>query len=234
MKKININGIEVEVIKKKIKNIRLTVYPGTGIVKLSVPMETSDEFITKFIEAKFSWIEKHVHKMKKTKNQKDRLYVSGEVIFLWGKKYNLKVLIHKNKKVEISGDNIVLYVQKDCTFEKRRDIIKEWYREEIKKEVSILLEKWQSIMKVSANSFGIKDMKTRWGTCNVRDKRIWLNLRLARRPYRCLEYVVVHELTHLIERNHNDMFKEYMDRFLPDWRIIKAELNKFNVEYFEE
>lgn len=233
MKKIIIiNGIEIEVIKKKVKNISLTIYPSTGIVRLSVPVRTSDEMIRKFIESKLSWIEKHHKSVNRAK--KDRQYISDEAIYLWGKKYNLKVLIHKRSRVQIDGDEVRLYVREDCTFEQRRVIIKEWYREELKREIPILLKKWQDIMGVSINSFGVKDMKTRWGTCNIKDKRIWLNLKLAKRPYKCLEYVVVHELTHIFERNHNDVFKRYMDKFMPDWRNIKEELNKFNAQYFEE
>lgn len=234
MKNINVNGIEVEVAKKKVKNIRLTIYPSTGAVRISAPLKVSDEFIRQFVESKLKWIEKHKEKILKAERKNERQYISGEDIYLWGRKYKLIVLPSINNKVEISGDNIILHTRENNTLEKRKAIVNQWYRNELKKEIPMLLEKWQNIMGVSAEEFGVKDMKTRWGTCNIRDKRVWINLRLARRPYRCLEYVVVHELTHLLERNHNYIFKAYMSKFLPEWPSVKEELNKFAVEYFDE
>lgn len=110
----------------------------------------------------------------------------------------------------------------------------DWYRRNIKKEIPQLLEKWQKIIGVTASDWGVKNMKTRWGTCNIEDKRIWLNLQLVKKPFECLEYVMVHELVHLLEKNHNKIFISYMDEFLPNWRKIKEELNSLILDYMEE
>ena len=128
--------------------------------------------------------------------------------------------------VEINNKkDINLYVRANSTKEKREKIMLEWYREELKNLIPSYIEKWEPIMGVKVEDFGVKQMKTKWGSCNIGAKRIWINLELAKKTPRCLEYIVVHEMVHLLERKHNDIFKGYMDKFLPNWRSIKAELN---------
>lgn len=121
---------------------------------------------------------------------------------------------------------IELYVRPNTTTKKRKSILDEWYRAEMKKVIPPLLEKWENKIGVKANNFGVKLMRTKWGTCNIEAKRIWLNLELAKKPLICLEYILVHELVHLLERNHNDRFIKYMNEFMPKWRFHRDELNR--------
>ncbi|WP_186429474.1 M48 family metallopeptidase [Clostridium sp. BSD9I1] len=225
-----INDIEIQLEKKKIKNIYLRVTAPQGKVQVSAPKNIDNEAIKKFVISKISWIKKHQDKYKYKNQPKQciREYVSGESVYLWGRKYVLEVgYLNKNNDIKINGDKLILQVRENSTVEQREKALNEWYRENIKSEIPKLLEKWQKIIGVTAEEWGVKNMKTRWGTCNVRDKRIWLNLQLAKKPPKCLEYVVVHELVHLLEKSHNNIFVGYMDKFLPSWRAIKKELNTF-------
>jgi predicted metal-dependent hydrolase len=120
---------------------------------------------------------------------------------------------------------IDVYIHENTTREQRRKVLTEWYRRQLKQLLPALIEKWQPIIDVEVKAWGVKQMKTRWGTCNIPAQRIWLNLELIKKPLNCLEYVVVHEMVHLLERHHNARFKAYMDEFLPHWREHKFALN---------
>ena len=159
-----------------------------------------------------------------------------KAIIFWGRRYRLELKYTKKaNKVETKGNKLVLTVREASTQEQREKIMNEWYRAELKAKLPALIEKWEKIIGVKTNDFGVKNMRTRWGTCNVKDKRIWINLQLAKKPVACLEYIVVHELVHLLEKNHTPVFIEYMDKFLPGWRVTKDELNGFIMDkYFEE
>lgn len=135
-------------------------------------------------------------------------------------------------KVELKGTkNIILYVRPNISKEDKAHVLKEWYRAEMKKQIPDLISKWESIIGVKTNDWAIKQMRTKWGTCNIEAKRIWLNLELSKKPIICLEYIIVHELVHLLERNHNDKFVSYMNQFMPKWRMYKAELNRLPVAH---
>ena len=230
MNKIIVEGIEISVTRKKIKNINLSVHPPGGQVRISAPLRTSDKTIKDFVNSKMPWIQKHRARFKNQGRVIQNQYVDGEIYYILGKKYKLNIVyIDKNpKKVEISADDSInLYIKEDTTREERARIIKEWRRQELKLSIPPLIEKWESIMGVKVEEFGVKQMKTRWGTCNVAAKRIWINLELSNKTPNCLEYIVVHEMVHLLERDHNERFTAYMDQFLPNWRTIKAELNNY-------
>lgn len=228
MSTLIIDDIEIQVQKKKIKNIYLRVKAPQGGVQVSAPKNMNDEAIKMFVVSKISWIKKHQEKYKNRPKQCKREYISGESVYVFGKRYTLE-LVYSNRcnDVKIDGDQLILQVREESTIEHRANILNEWYRENIKREIPKLLEKWQKIIGVTAEEWGVKNMKTRWGTCNVRDKRIWLNLQLAKKHPKCLEYVVVHELVHLLEKSHNNIFIGYMNKFLPNWRETKKELNTF-------
>ena len=233
---MEISGIKVEVIKKKIKNMHLSVLPPLGRVRISAPIGTSDETIKLFAIKKIGWIKKQIQKFESQPRQSEREYVSGESHYLLGRRYRLELKYTKKaNKVETKGNKLVLTVREASTQEQREKIMNEWYRAELKAKLPALIEKWEKIIGVKTNDFGVKNMRTRWGTCNVKDKRIWINLQLAKKPVACLEYIVVHELVHLLEKNHTPVFIEYMDKFLPGWRVTKDELNGFIMDkYFEE
>jgi predicted metal-dependent hydrolase len=232
---LTINNIEIEVQKKKIKNLHLSVLPPQGRVRISAPQNMNDEAVRMFAITKISWIKKQQDKFRNQARQCKRQYVSGESVYLWGKRYRLDVIYSNVRNdITIKGDRLILQVREASTVEQRANVLNAWYREHIKREIPNLLDKWQKIIGVTALDWGVKNMKTRWGTCNVKDKRIWLNLQLAKKYPQCLEYVVVHELVHLLEKNHNKIFIAYMDKFLPDWRTTKEELNELILDFMEE
>ncbi len=227
MTKLTVNGIEIRIIKKNIKSIRLSVHPPDGWVRLAVPKGMKEEFIKDFVNSKLDWIEKQQLKLQGKINLSPGEYVSGESHYFQGKKYLLNVAISpKPNRVEIRDNKYIdLFVSADSTREQREKVMIEWYRQHLKAQIPGLISRWEPIMGVSVSEWGVKRMKTRWGTCNPVAKRIWINLELAKTHPRCLEYIVVHEMTHLLERNHNKRFKSYMDKFLPNWPSIKDELN---------
>lgn len=227
MKKTTIEGIEIKLTKKKIKNLNLSVHPPSGEVRLSVPLRTTNQVIKKFVESKVPWIRKHQEKFKNHKPPVEYHYITGESHYFMGKPYKLNVIyIDKNpSKVQLRDRSLDMYVKEEMTKEKRAKLLQKWRRQELKMLIPPLIEKWEKVMGVKVHEFGVKQMKTRWGTCNIGAQRIWINLELAKKPPQCLEYIVVHEMVHLLERNHNDKFKAYMDQFLPNWESIQARLN---------
>ena len=232
-----VNGIEIEIEKKNIKNIYLGVYPPDGRVRVAAPLNTTDENVRLLIVSKLRWIKKQQENFASQERQSKREYVSGESYYLWGERYNLRVIERDNvySKVEIEKKKYInLYVKYGTPVEKREKIITEWYRKQIKQEIPKLISKWEPKLGVKVKSWGVKKMNTKWGTCNNNASRIWLNLYLAKRPFKCLEYVVVHEMAHLLERTHSDRFKQLMDQHYPNWKSVRDELNSFILEAYEK
>lgn len=227
---ITIENIDIELIRKNIKNIHLSVHPPDGRVRLSVPKRMDDEAVRLFVISKLSWINKHKKKYSLQERQAEIEFLSGESHYFLGSRYILNIIETTGKqRVQLRDDKYIdLYVRENSTKEKREKIMLEWYRQKLKMLVPGYIEKWENIIGVRVNDWGVKLMKTRWGTCNIRDKRIWINLELAKKNVTCLEYIVVHEMVHLLERYHNDVFKGYMSEFLPNWKSIKEELQKIN------
>ena len=227
MEKIIINNIEIELTKKNIKNLHLSVHPPDGRVKISAPQYMDTDTIRLFAISKLSWIRKQQKKFINQERQPEREYVSGESHYFLGQRYLLNVIYTNKRKqgVEIRNKKYIdLYVRENTPKYLRERAMTEWYRRELKKLIPTIIAKWEPIIGVEVNEFGVKKMKTRWGSCNPKAKRIWLNLELVKKSPTCIEYVVVHEMTHLLERKHNERFIAYMDKFLPNWRAIKEEL----------
>ena len=229
MDKITVGNIEIDLIRKNIKNIHLSVYPPEGRVRLAVPERMNDEAVRLFAVSKLAWITKQRKKFSEQDRQTVREFVSGESHYYFGTRYLLNVVETTGKQhIELRGNKYIdLYVRPESTVEKREKIMYDWYRQSLKKIIPAYIKKWEEIMRVTVNDWGVKLMKTKWGTCNVKDKRIWINLELAKKNPRCLEYIIVHEMVHLLERHHNEKYKAYMDKFLPNWKSIKDELNSF-------
>lgn len=228
MKKIMVEGIEVKMTRKKIKNINISVRAPDGEVRLSAPLGAKEEEIKRFVLSKIEWIKKHQQEFKNQPAVVEYHYKSGESHYFMGEKYILNIVeIEKTPgTIEIrDGTYIDLSVKKKASKEQKEKKIKEWHRKELKLRIPPLIEKWEKIMGVKVWEFRVKQMKTRWGTCNITARRIWINLELAKKPPHCLEYIVVHEMVHLLEPSHNQRFKAYMDQFLPNWQALKAELN---------
>lgn len=234
MAQIQLGDISVEVTQKDIKHIHLSVYPPLGAVKIAAPTRLNIDTIRIYAISKLSWIKKQRIKIKAQKREAPREYITKESHYFQGKRYLLKVIEHNAApSVILKHNKIELYIRPETTTEKRKEILDEWYRAELKIMVQKYITKWEKKIGVKVNDFGVKKMKTKWGTCNIADKRIWLNLELAKKPTTCLEYIVVHEMTHLLERNHNTRFIAFMNKFLPNWKELKIELNRLPVSHTE-
>lgn len=227
MASITIGDIKIDIIKKNIKNLHLSVHPPDGRVRIAAPNSMKDEAIRIFAISKLPWIKKQRSKFQAQERQSKREFVSGESHYYQGVRYLLNIIYtNKKQKVEISNNKYLdLYVREGSTKEQREKVMTEWYRSQLKSQIPEIIEKWEKRIGVKVDSWGVKLMKTKWGTCNPTAKRIWVNLELAKKNPRCLEYIIVHEMVHLLERHHNERFIAYMDQFLPNWRSIKEELN---------
>ncbi len=230
MKHIIINNAPIELEKKRIKNMYLKILPPDGRVYITAPIRMSEEEIRRFVMSKLDWIEQQQEKIKQRHTHQELNYMTGEEIYLWGQRYVLEVIpLTGHSKIRLDGDYLYLYTKEDSSLDQRKHSINTFYKKELLEHIPQLLIKWERIIGVKANGFAIRDMKTRWGTCNIRTKKITLSLQLAKKHPKCLEYVVVHELVHLLEKSHNYVFKAYLDKFLPDWRNSKKELNGMTI-----
>ncbi len=229
-----INGIPVEIIKKNIKNMHLYVKPPNGAVKVSAPYDLSDESITMFVRTKISWIKKQQDKYKMQPRQTERKYISGESFYVLGRQYYLQVeYSYKGNSLVLSGDKAILTVRKESTSKQREAYVREWYREILKSEIAKYLPKWEKKTGFHCDSWQTKYMTASWGTCNVNTRKIWFNLQLAKKPIECLEYIILHELTHLNVKNHDEDFVAILDVNMPYWREVKKKLNDHILDYMK-
>lgn len=231
---IQIADISVEIVKKNIKNMHLSVLPPDGKVRVSAPLALSDDVIAMFVRTKLGWIRKQQAKFEAQPRQSKREYVSGETLYVWGRQYFLQVeYSYKGNALVLDGNRAVLTVRKESTAKQRETFVKEWYRGLLKAEVEKCLPKWERITELYCSSWQSKYMTTRWGTCNTGTRKIWLNLQLAKKPVECLEYVILHELAHLKVRNHGPDFVAIMDQYMPQWRERKKLLNESKLDYMD-
>ncbi len=230
---LSIGKLKVDVVRKDIKNMHLAVYPPTGRVRIAAPLRVNDEAVKLFAISKISWIRKHQRNFEAQDRQAPRQYKERESHYFLGKRYLLRITEQDAPaKVELKTKTYIdLFVRPNTTTEQKQTILNEWYRTELKKLVQPLIDKWQKQIGVTVNDWQVKQMKTKWGTCNIEKERIWLNLELAKKPLHCLEYIIVHEMVHLLERHHNNNFLNYMNTYLPNWREIKNELNSLPVSH---
>ena len=224
---IEVSDLSIEIVRKDIKHFYIGVHPPNGQIRVSAPLRLDDDAVRMAIISRLGWIRRKQASFVKQQRQSQREYVSGESHYFAGKRYRLKVTEQDcSPRVQLlNNTRIGLMVRRGTDRDKREAVLYEWYREHLRAQLPPLLAKWQPKMGVSVNEARIKKMKTLWGSCNIEAKRIWLNLELAKKPKSCLVYVLVHEMTHLLERHHNDRFRELMDTFLPQWRTYRDELN---------
>ncbi len=227
-RRITVSGIAVEVVRKDIKNLHLGVYPPNGRVRVAAPLVVSDEAVRLAVIDKLAWIRRQKGRFAEQPRQSEREMVNGESHYFLGRRYRLRV--HEQDgptKVALRGiASLDLFVRPGSTAEQRETVLLRWYREQLKALIPPLLKKWQQVLGVEVAAWGVKKMKTKWGSCSVDACRVWLNLELAKKPPQCLEYIVVHELVHLLERHHNERFTKLMDSFLPPWRQYRDMLSK--------
>jgi len=222
---INISGIPVEIFKKNIKNLNLRVKPPEGRVTVSVPRSMSNAEIERFVRSRAAWIEAQVAKCRALPPRSSREYAAGETLYVFGAPHHLQAAPGSKNSLNLADGKAFLTLRPESTAQQRESFVREWYRTLLKAEITRLLPKWERITKLTASSWQIKDMSTRWGSCNTRTGKIWLNLQLSKAPLPCLEYVILHELLHLVEPGHNKNFYALMDNFMPEWKNLKAELN---------
>lgn len=228
---IEVANISAEVEWKNIKNVHLTIYPPNARVHVSAPIGMTEEAVRLFLITKIPWINQRVSQILDQSRQTPREYVSGENHYFKGHRYRLKVLYHNAPaKVEIQGNEYIkLYVREGATEERRAEVLREWYRSELKLMLHPLITKWEKLLEVRVNKWEVKQMKTLWGSCNHRTRNIIFNLELIKKPLPCIEYIVVHELLHIRVRLHNEEYTELLNCYFPNWRNLKAELNEFIV-----
>ena len=231
---IVISGIPIDIHKKNIKNMHLQIKPPNGQVVISAPLSMDDKAIEVYARTNLGWIKKQIEKFQQQPRSAKRQYVSGETMYILGKQYYLSFVPDSRKKsFKIQGNSIVLSMRKNSTVKQREKYIREQYRQLLKGEIEKILPKWEQITGLHCESWQIKYMITRWGTCNTEKKKLWFNLQLAQKPVECLEYVILHELIHLKERTHNSIFIAYMDMYMKNWREVRKELNDLRLDYYE-
>jgi predicted metal-dependent hydrolase len=232
MEQIKLGDIVVDVELKDIKNVHLSVYPPKGRVRIAAPKRMTLDTIRIYAISKLSWIKKQQQKFQTQVREAPREFLTKESHYYLGSRYLLKVIEHDAPpEITVKHKTIVMRVRPNTDLQKRQNLMDEWYRTQLKELAPQIIAKYEKVMGVKLNEFAIKKMKTKWGTCNREAGRIWLNLELAKKPFQCIEYIVVHEMVHLLERNHNEKFLTYLTHFLPEWRDLKNELNKLPVSH---
>jgi hypothetical protein len=231
--KMQVSNLMIDTVKKDIRNMHLGVYPPYGRIRVAAPLKTSDEAIRLFVISRMPWIRRQQQRFSEQVRQTQREYVAGESHYFYGNRYRLNI-IHSDSqpRIEIRNKSYIdLYIRAGTTTEERKIIFEKFYRSELRKLVPSLLEKWQEKVGVRVNEVKIRKMKTKWGTCNPKDRRIWLNLELTKKTLRSVDYVFVHELIHLVEKKHSERFMQLLNSALPNWQHIKDELNEQPLGY---
>lgn len=229
---IDLGDIRVEIQRKNNKHAHLYVYPPEGRVHISAPMHMGVDALRAFAISQLSWIKAQQRQMRSQPREPEREYLNRESHQVWGRRYLLQIIEEDaTPAVELKHSTLVLQVRPGSDEARREKLLESWYREQLRAKLPGLLSKWQPLMGVSARRILVQRMKTRWGGCNPTTGNVRLNTELAKKPPECLEYILVHELAHLIEPTHNARFLALMDRFMPHWRQIKDELNRLPVRH---
>jgi predicted metal-dependent hydrolase len=222
-----VSGIPIQIVRKPIKNLHLGVYPPNGRVRVAAPLRINDNAVRLAVVARLKWIKRQQGRFELQVRQSRRQMVTGESHYVFGKRYRLRVIADEAKRgvVVKNRSRLELHVPPNSDRVRRQKILRKWYRDLLKEAVPPLLAKWQAILGTELSDWRIRRMKTKWGACNAKARRICVNLELAKKPVQCLEYVIAHELTHFLERNHNDRFVAILDRHVPHWRAHRSILN---------
>lgn len=235
MHQIDVNGLTVDVVRKDIKNLHLAVYPPNGRVRVAAPLRLDDEAVRLAVIARLAWIKRQRAKYEAQERETKREYLNGESHYFLGARYRLNIVEEdaQPKVIVRNKQYLDLYIRPGSDSVQRERIITAWYRANLKAMIPPLIEKWEPVMGVQVADWGVKQMKTKWGSCNIKAHRIWVNLELVKKPSRCLEFIIVHEMAHLLERQHNERFIELISKFLPQWRQYREELNRAPLAHAE-
>ena len=225
---LDIRGIPVEVVHKAIKNLHVGVYPPSGRVRVAAPLYLDDEAVRLALISRLGWIRRKQTEFERQERQSQRELVTGESHYFKGRRYRLRVIEYDGRPTVrlLNNTTMELRTRPGDNRDNRETVLYQWYRRQLRSQLPPLLAKWEQKVGVTVEDLRIRKMKTRWGSCNIEAKRIWLNLELAKKPVSCLEYIMVHEMVHLKERTHNERFRTLMDQLLPQWRVHRDVLNQ--------
>ena len=230
--RLELGDISVDVVFKDIKNVHLSVYPPTGRVRISAPSRMSLDTVRVYAISKLDWIKQQQKKLREQERETKREYLDRESHYVWGERFLLEVIEQNTApSVELTQSHMLLKVRPGTNEEKKRAIVEGWYRKQIKQAAPPLIEKWEQLLHVNVEKFFVQRMKTKWGGCNSAKGHIRLNSDLAKKPPECLEYIVVHEMVHLLEPTHNVKFVALMDDHLPQWQHYRDMLNRLPVAH---
>ncbi|MEV4804797.1 SprT family zinc-dependent metalloprotease [Nonomuraea sp. NPDC049421] len=223
---LTVAGLAVDVVYKDIKNLHISVYPPVGQVRVAAPQRLDEDAIRLAIIQRLPWIKKQRQQLQDADRQTDRRMVSGETHYVWGERYRLDSSRVGRSHIELKGKTLWLTAPAGADGDTKRAILDRWYRRELKAALPKLIAKWEPIIGEHVANFVVRRMKTKWGTCQTVTRAIWINPELAKKNPRCLEYIVVHEMVHFLERTHSERFVALMDKFMPDWQARRDELNE--------
>lgn len=224
---LTVRGIDIDVVYKDIKNLHIGVYPPLGRVRVAAPTRLGDDAVRLAVIKRLPWIKQQRQQFKDAERQSGREMVTGESHYVWGVRRRLKIVERPGRMdLEVDGDRLVLYEAPGADSERRRTALDHWYREQLRRALPEVIATWEAKLGLSVPRWGIRRMKTKWGSCNRETLHIWFNVELAKKHPDCLEYIVVHEMTHYLERGHGERFTKLMDRQLPDWRRRREQLNR--------
>ena len=226
--RIDVGGTPVEVVRKDIKNLHVGVYPPGGRVRVAAPLHLDDEAVRLALISRLGWIRRQQAEFERQDRQSQREFVTGESHYFEGRRYRLDLIEGCGPPGVrlVNNTRMALQVRPGANRRAREDVLHRWYRRQLRGRLPPLVAKWEPKVGERVAEIRIRKMKTRWGTCNAAARRVWLNLELAKKPASCLEYVLVHEMVHLLERAHNERFRCLMDGLMPRWRTHRDELNQ--------
>lgn len=229
---IELGGIVLDVVKKDIQNVHLSVYPPFGKVRISAPLRMNTDTIRVFAISKLGWIRQQQQKLRAQERETPREYLDRESHYVWGRRYLLKVVeADAAPSVQIQHGTLLLRVRPGADEATREAVVAGWYRQLLRRAVPPLIEAWEPLLSVTVKGFFVQQMKTRWGSSNLDARTIRLNTELAKKPRECLEYIVVHEMIHLLESTHNARFTDLLNRFMPQWQHYRSILNRLPVRH---
>ncbi len=224
--KLTVSGIDIDVVYKDIKNLHVGVYPPQGRVRIAAPVTFDDDKVRLAVVRRLPWIKRQRELLRSAERQSEREMVTGESHHVWGVRHRLKVIERAGRPhLEVDGDRLMLYTPAGTDGGRRRKLLDEWYRQQLRGAIPGLIAKWEPVVGVTVPRWSVRHMKTKWGSCNRETRRIWLNTELAKKHPDCLEYILVHEMAHYLERRHDERFTKLMDSFMPDWRARRDQLN---------
>ena len=224
---LTVGGIDVDVVYKEIKNLHIGVYPPMGRVRVAAPEQLDDDQVRLAVVNRLTWIKRQREQLQDAQRQTIREMVTGESHYVWGSRLRLNVIERPGRAhLTVDGARLLLYVPERTSTEHRRELLDRWYRNQLRGAIPQVISKWQPRVDVAVPKWSIRRMKTKWGSCNRKTGHIWFNVELAKKHPECLEYIVVHEMTHVLERGHSERFTMLMDKAMPDWRSRRDQLNE--------